>query len=208
MDYFEGLFLGKLWSDTDFENRRHVALFILYGLFVDGLVLLTYWTGKKLPIVGTWGTLQMVILIILFLACPFICFRYYRMPLWGKILVLIEKFIKHLLIISFSISVFIPYLSVEVGDLQEFFVDYLNKTLEVYTEKYYETAGTFATILGVVSGGMHVVLVFAFWAVAAVVVPGLLYLVYRMIQYGYDWVIAKLVIRKFFIKRKPTKPTK
>lgn len=202
MDYFEGLFLGKLWSDTDFENRRHVSLFILYGLLVDALVLFTYWTGKKLPVIGTWGTLQMVLFILLFLACPFICFRYYRMPLWGKILVLLEKFFKHILILAFSISLFLPYLKVQVGDLQEFLIQYLNETLEVYTEKFYDTAGTFATILGVVSGGMHIVIVFAFWAIVAVVAPGLLYLAYRFIQYGFDWVVAKLVIRKFFVKRK------
>lgn len=202
MDYFEGLFLGKLWSDTDFENRRHVTLYILYGLFVDALVLLTYWTGKSLPVVGSWGTMQIVIFAILFLACPFICFRYYRMPIWAKIIVLLEKLYKHILIIAFSISIFLPYLSVQVGDLQEFLITYLNETLEVYTEKYFESAGTFATILGVVSGGIHIVVVFAFWAILAVVLPGLLYLVYRLIQYAYDWVIAKLVIRKFFIKRK------
>lgn len=201
MDYFEGLFLGKLWSDTDFENRRHLTLFVLYGLFVDALVLFTYWTGKKLPLVGSWGTLQLVFLILLFIVCPFICFRYYRMPLWGKILVLIEKAFKHILIIALSIHLFLPYLSVQAGDLQEFLINYLNKTLETYTEKYYDTAGTFATILGVVSGGMHIVIVFAFWAIVAVVVPGALYLAYRFLQYGYDWVIAKTIIRKFFVRR-------
>lgn len=205
MDYFEGLFLGKLWSDTDFENRRHVTLYILYGLFIDALVLLTYWTGRTLPLVGTWGTLQLVLFILLFLACPFICFKYYQMPLWGKIIVLIEKAFKHILIMAFSLSIFLPYLSVNVGDLQEFLINYLNKTLETYTEKFIDSAGTFATIIGVVTGGMHIVLVFAFWVILSLVLPGAIYLIYRIIQYGYDWVIAKTIIRKFFLKRKPNR---
>lgn len=202
MDYLEGLFLGKLWSDTDFENRRHVTLFILYGLFIDAIVLFTYWTGKRIPVLESWGMAELVILIVLAVACPFICFKYYRMPLWGKIIVLIEKIFKHVFIASFTINFLLPYLSVQSNDLMDFFVNYLNETLEVSTEKYIESAGTFATILGVVSGGIKIVAVFVFWAIMAVVVPGVIYLVYRFVQYAYDWFIAKFIIRKFLVKRK------
>ncbi|MCR5616778.1 MAG: hypothetical protein K6F83_00625 [Clostridiales bacterium] len=202
MDYLEGLFLGKLWSDTDFENRRHLTLFLLYGIFVDLLVLFSYWTGKMIPVLSGINALKIAIFVILFLACPFICFRYYRMPLWGKILVLLEKLYKHVLMIGFTVSLLLPRLTVKSGDLQGFMIDYLNKTLEKYTEKFFESAGTFATIMGVIMGGLHVVAVFAFWAFVAVMLPGLLYLVYRLLQYGYDYLIARFIIRKFFVRRK------
>ncbi len=39
LDYLEGLLLGRLWSDTDYENRRHFGLFVIYGLFVDAIIL-------------------------------------------------------------------------------------------------------------------------------------------------------------------------
>ena len=202
MDYIEGLFLGKLWSDTDFENRRHLPLFIMYGLFVDALVIFSYWTGKLIPVLSGISILKIVIFALLFLACPFICFRYYRMPLWGKILVLLEKLYKHVLIVGFTVSLLLPRLTVKSGDLQTFMVDYLNKTLEKYTEKFIESAGTFATIMGVVSGGIHVMVVVFFWAVIAVVIPGALYLVYRLVQYGYDFIIARFIIRKYLVRRK------
>ena len=140
--------------------------------------------------------------IVLFVASPFICFRYYRMPLWGKILVLLEKLYKHVLIVGFTVSLLLPRLTVKSGDLQTFMVDYLNKTLEKYTEKFIESAGTFATIMGVVSGGIHVMVVVFFWAVIAVVIPGALYLVYRLVQYGYDFIIARFIIRKYLVRRK------
>ncbi len=202
MDYLEGLFLGKLWSDTDFENRRHLALFLLYGLFIDAIVFLCYWRNKLIPVLSGISTLKIVIFALLFLACPFICFRYYRMPLWGKILVLLEKLYKHVLIVGFTVSLILPRLSVKSGDLQDYMINYLNSTLEKYTEKFFESAGTFATIMGVVTGGIHVVLVFAFWALVAVLLPGAVYLIYRLLQYGYDFLIARLVIRRFFAKRK------
>ena len=143
-----------------------------------------------------------MIFALLFLACPFICFRYYRMPLWGKILVLLEKLYKHVLIVGFTVSLLLPRLTVKSGDLQTFMVDYLNKTLEKYTEKFIESTGTFATIMGVVSGGIHVMVVVFFWAVIAVVIPGALYLAYRLVQYGYDFIIARFIIRKYLVRRK------
>ena len=87
LDYLEGLLLGKLWSDTDYENRRHFGLFVLYGLFVDAIVLYIYILNKGLFGFGSIGPIHIAVFVLLFLANPFICFRYYRMPLWGKLLI-------------------------------------------------------------------------------------------------------------------------
>ena len=118
MDYLEGLFLGKLWSDTDFENRRHLGLFTLYGFLVALIFSFRYLTGRPLLFLGSFNTLQLVLLILLFLACPFICFRYYRMPLWGKLLVLLENLYMHMLIVGFTVSNLLPRLTVQSGDLR------------------------------------------------------------------------------------------
>ena len=201
MDYAEGLFLGKLWSDTDFENRRHYSLFVLYGFFVEAIVIYTYFFEKTLIQIGNFDVIQAAIFAVLFLACPFICFRYYRMPIWGKLLVISEKVLKTMLVVSFTVSRILPHLTVKSGDLQDFIINYLNSTLEEYTEKS-SSAGSFSTIIGVLTGGIHVVFVILLIVVAAVVIPGLVFLVYRLLQYCYDWVINKLIIKRFFPSRK------
>ena len=89
MDYLEGLLLGRLWSDTDFENRKHFGLFIIYGLLVDAIIFYIYIVGKGLLGFGIIGPLHIAVFTLLFLANPFICFRYYRMPWWGKIFILL-----------------------------------------------------------------------------------------------------------------------
>ena len=63
MDYLEGLCLGRLWSDTDFENRRHLSLFLLYGVFVDLLVVYNYLTGGMNGLI-TGAFLQKVIIFV------------------------------------------------------------------------------------------------------------------------------------------------
>lgn len=198
MDYFEGLFLGKLWSDTDFENRRHAGLFVLYGFFVSLVFSYRYLTGKSFYFIGSFNTIQLVFLILLFLACPFICFRYYRMPLWGKLLVLLEKIGKAVLIINLTVSLAIPKVRVQADGLQDFLINYLNGTLEKYTEKFAAEAGSFATVMGVLMGGIHTVLVFVLILALALIIPGVIFLLVRLVQYGYDWLIDKLILKKFF----------
>ena len=201
MDFLEGLFLGKVWSDTDFENRRHFGLLILYALIVDNIVLFSYVTGKYFGMLKVTDTWMIVIYALLFLACPFICFRYYRFPWWGKIPVLLEKAFKFFLVICFTTAFVFSKITVQSSDLQEFLINYLNGTLEKYTEKYYETAGSFATVIGVAAGGVHIVFVFVLNILGAIAFPIIVFLAFRLVQYGYDWLMNKFLIRKVFGKR-------
>lgn len=202
LDYLEGLLLGRLWSDTDFENRKHFGLFVIYGLLVDAIVLYLYISGKGLLNFGIVGPIHIAVFTLLFLANPFISFRYYRMPWWGKILVLAVKIYKSYLIVSYTVSLLLPRLSVQVDDLQDFLMTYLNGTLEKYTEKFQASAGSFSTVLGVLAGGVHVVGTVLLYALAAIIIPGLIYLTIRIVQYVWDWVVNTLIIKRFFPQRK------
>lgn len=202
LDYLEGLLLGRLWSDTDFENRKHFGLFVIYGLLVDAIVLYLYISGKGLLNFGVIGPIHIAVFTLLFLANPFISFRYYRMPWWGKILVLAVKIYKSYLIVSYTVSLLLPRLSVQVDDLQDFLMTYLNGTLEKYTEKFQASAGSFSTVLGVLAGGVHVVGTVLLYALAAIIIPGLIYLAIRLVQYVWDWVVNTLIIKRFFPQRK------
>ena len=202
LDYLEGLLLGGLWSDTDYENRRHFGLFVIYGLFVDAIILYLYILNQEFLGFGRIGPIHIAIFVLLFLANPFICFRYYRMPLWGKCLILLVKIFKSYLIVSYTVSLLLPKLSVKVGDLQDFLIAYLNSTLETYTEKFQASAGSFSTVLGVLAGGVHVVGVVLLYALAAIVIPSLIYLAVKLVQYVWDWVVNTLIIKRFFPTRK------
>ena len=202
LDYLEGLLLGRLWSDTDFENRKHFGLFVIYGLLVDAIVLYIYISGKGLLNFGVIGPIHIAVFTLLFLANPFISFRYYRMPWWGKILVLAVKIFKSYLIVSYTVSLFLPRLSVQIDDLQDFLMTYLNGTLEKYTEKFQASAGSFSTVLGVLSGGVHVVGTVLLYMLSAMIIPGLIYLAIRLVQYVWDWVVNTLIIKRFFPQRK------
>lgn len=197
MDYLEGLLLGRLWSDTDFENRRHVSLFLLYGIFVDLLVVYNYLTGGFSNLITGSFLPKVIVFVVLFFMCPALCFSYYRMPLWGKIPVLCAQLTKYGALTLLITAWARPKLSVSFGDLKDFLIDYLNKTLERFTAKYTDTAGTFATVLGVISGGVYVVVIVVLIILSAVLIPGIVFCVARFLQYWYDKVVSLLVLADY-----------
>ncbi len=190
--------LGRLWSDTDYENRKHFWLFIIYGLLCNCIVLYTYLFSMRLLGFGDVSMPLFAAFIVLFVASPFINFRYYRMPLWGKLLVLAEKIFKSYLVLSYTVSLMLPRLTVNVSDLQPFVIDYLNKTLETYTTKYAASSGSFATVTGVLAGGLHVILMILLNLAIVMVVPGLIYIAFRVAQFIWDWLINTLILKRFF----------
>ncbi len=194
MDYLEGLFLGVQWSDTDFGNRRHIGSLILYGIFINAIILLNYVTGQFSALITGSFTTKLVFFMILFVACPFICFRYYRFPIWAKIPILLVQALKQALLMLIMISWVRPKLTLAPGELKDTLIDYLNSTLEAHTLRYAEAAGTFATVLGVISGGVYIVFIFLAAVVLALVIPGLIFFIVRMLQLGYDKIIAKFIL--------------
>ncbi len=198
MDYVEGLFLGRHWSDTDFENRRHIELFILYGILTTLFLITYYWNGTALIGVGDFGTVSLILLIILSLVNPLLCFRYYSFPVWTKLGIIAIKVFKAYLVMSLTVSLILPRITVQNGGLKDFLVDYLNSTLETYTEKYAAGGGSFSTVMGVLTGGIHVVLVGVAVLAALIVIPGLVVIIYKLVQRLYDYIIDRLILRRFF----------
>lgn len=190
----EGLFLGSLWSDTDFENRRHFTLYMLYGMFVCGLVMLSYFTGSFSDWLGGDRVLKIVLLLILFLASPFICFRYYRYPIWAKIPILAVQASKIAVLTLLFTTWVMPYLRISSDEVQTNLVGFLNKTLESSTQRFAESAGTFSTVIGVITGGIYVVFLFAAILILAILIPGAIFLLFRWIQYGYDKLISMFIL--------------
>ena len=177
-------------------------MFILYGLFVDAIILYIYILERDLLGFGNIGPIHIAVFVLLFLANPLICFRYYRMPWWGKIMIILVKIFKSYLVISYTVSLLLPKLSVRVDGLQDYLIGYLNVTLEKYTEKFAATAGSFSTVVGVLAGGVHVVVVVLLFTLAFIVIPSLVFLAVKLVQLAWDWIVNMLIIKRFFPQRK------
>ena len=194
MDYLEGLFLGPLWSDTDYENRRHTGLFLLYGLSVVGVIAYSYLTGGFAGLLAGHQILKIILLMLLFLASPFMCFRYYRMPIWVKLPVLLAEAAKYFVLTVLMTTWVMPYTYVSLETLQANMIGFLNKTLETSTERFAASAGTFSTVLGVITGGIYLLFLASAMLILALLIPGTIFLLVRMLQYGYDKLVHVFVL--------------
>lgn len=194
MDYLEGLFLGTLWSDTDYENRRHFGLFFIYGLAVVGLIIISFLTGKFNWLLSDLQIPKLIMLLALFLASPFLHFRYYRFPIWAKIPVLLVGAFKYTCATFLMTTFIMPYTQITFPEMQENMVSFLNKTLETSTERFAEAAGTFSTVLGVITGGVYIMFLFLFSLALAILIPGTLMILMRLLQHGYDKLVATFVL--------------
>jgi hypothetical protein len=163
-------------------------------MIVCGFVALSYFTGRFADILGGQRVMKLAVFFALFLASPFLHFRYYRFPLWGKLPVLLLDALKYFAVTVILTSWVMPFLSFSALDMQTRVVDFLNKTLEASTKMFVASAGTFSTVLGVITGGIYVVFLFAAVLVLAVLIPGTVFLIVRLVQYGYDYLISKFIM--------------
>lgn len=87
-----------------------------------------------------------------------------------------------------------PFTRFTLPELQENGVSFLNKTLESATERFADAAGTFSTVLGVISGGVYIVFLVLLVLFLALIIPGTILLLLRFLQYGYDKLVATFIL--------------
>ena len=197
MDYFEGLLLGPQWSDTDYANRKHFFSFFSFGLLVCAVVVLYIFFPDQMSflLMGDWN-IKAGLLIFLFVASPFLSFRYYRFPIFLKIPILIIQACKLILLVAVAMGYFLPMIHFSFADAQVFLIDFVNKTLENSVRRFSDDSGSFSTILGVIAGGLYFLFLFLVLFSASVLIPGLGMFFFRLIQLGYEKIVARFVLKK------------
>ena len=196
MDYLEGALLGKLWSDTDFENRPHRGAAVLLSLAVwvafTGFVLVSnlgYDISGQLRQPRFWITLT----VILILASSPLSFYYYKFPAIGRILILLMQMVKFAGACMYPISLFVPRIVVNTETLIGDVMAWLDNTVGSYIERSTETNELFGLVwsgLMTVLGGVLIFLLF----VAAIVLLPILYLqLIRLLQWVVDQIFLAVV---------------
>ncbi len=128
MDYLEGALLGKLWSDTDFENRKHrgVALFLcgVFWVYAFYLIFLVNFTDEK-TIMSSF-VLWFPLAALLLVASPFICYYYYNVPLVARWFFLLVQTVKFLSSYFFLYSLILPLVRFDKDKLITSVLTYFN----------------------------------------------------------------------------------
>lgn len=192
MDYLEGFLIGPIWSDTDYETRRHVAIHI----FSSALVAVFYIFLQIFPHYQEIMNIiplphSLVVFVTLVLICPLIACFYYRLPVFVRPVVLFTYAAKFFLAAWVLIQYTLPLYSFESGNVQEYLFEEVNKSIETGINWFDFLGYLFSMILGIIAGGLWVVLRLALVLQLLIAVPLALLLLLKLVQYGLDLLVSK-----------------
>lgn len=195
MDFLEGFLLGPVWSDTEYETRRHIGLFWLIGWLNFAVFLLIAIFPDKTPNLFKLPLFVPIMLFfILALLSPLACRYYFKLNIFLKLGILIASAAKF----CFGFVALIEYanskVSIDMATAPQMLMDYINKSI-AETSEYFSSLGEGAVsmIIGLIAGGLLIVLTFAGIVLLASVIPALLLVLMKLIQRGIDLLVRNKV---------------
>lgn len=159
MDFLEGALLGPLWSDTDYQTRKHTGFNLLISLAFWLYLLYAFYriNSSGTPFLLADNLLNWTFIgSLLFLLSPLLCLIYYRSPLIARFAILFVQFAKYLTLYLAFFKWLAPSLEIDFGTTLTSMTVFLNDTvgtaIEYYTERY-QTSGLFAstTVLAIIA---------------------------------------------------------
>lgn len=196
MDFLEGFLLGPIWSDTEYETRRHTGFYWFVGWLTLGCYLwLQIKPGTASGLLGLPVSTPIIVFLIFLLGLPFACRYYYRMNFAVKGLIIAAEMIKlGAAFLAFFQNV-MPRYTLNTVTLPEDLLEYVNQTIAKWTGSFESLGQGLGMLVGIVTGGLQVVLTMIIILLAATIVPALFLLVIQLIQHGLDLVVHRFVFQ-------------
>ena len=148
MDYLEGALLGRIWSDTDYENRRHTGAWLWFSFafwLVSAVLVWRINRQGQLPWArpaSFWAILTLVLIVV----GPFLSAIYYRLPVLGRLPILGLHMLKYLAALFVPWTLFVPLLRVPKDDLFGETLQFLDETAGTFIERNTELNEVFGLI--------------------------------------------------------------
>ena len=198
MDFLEGFLLGPLWSDTEYENRKHTGFFWFIGLATCALMVYLFLYPEKLPILLDMNLNGLIALFaLLTLLSPLISHIYYRMVLPVRMAILAVQATKLFAGMLVLIRLALPRIGIDTDTIAQDALDLINKIIGGSTEYFTKMAQGTGMLVGIVVGGLGVVLALAAVVVLTLVLPIVWLAFLRVIQRGIDLLAIHTIIQDY-----------
>lgn len=206
MDYLEGVLLGPVWSDTDYENRSHKGAALLSSVafwlaFI--YLLLQFFSDSLSPLLQT-PSIWFGIFIGGLLITPILSYFYYNLPLVLRLVVLALQAMKYVAAVLLVYSLIVPAISLNFETLLPDLLEWMDSTVGTFVERnteVYELFGLLVSGIVIVLLGAIAVIMF----LLAVVFAPIIYLqAVKYIQRLFDMLFLSLMreIRHLIARRR------
>ncbi|MDI9468857.1 MAG: hypothetical protein QM296_01480 [Bacillota bacterium] len=156
MDYLEGALLGRIWSDTDYENRRHAGVWLWSSFFfwlATAAFVLRMNREGTMPWPGDssfWSALTIFLILVL----PLLSRLYYRLPLLARFPVLLLHALKYGTALLALWSRFLPSTRLDTENLLPAVIQFLDDTAGSFIERNTEMN----QVIGLIASSLLLVL--------------------------------------------------
>jgi hypothetical protein len=197
MDFLEGFLMGPLWSDTEYETRRHVGFHIFLGFLLSSAFVwfviypaqADHWLFVPVPIV-------IVLAVFLILATPFLCRIYYRFNFLIKFVILALLISKLILIYMAVFKLLLPTITLNLVTLPADLMLYVNDTIAEATGFFDQLGKATGMLLGIITGGILLVIRVALLLAGLIIIPILILIAITIVQRLVDLLVQKIILRE------------
>lgn len=198
MDFLEGFCLGPIWTDTDYNERRHSLCYLILGflmILLVALCLVRPSLSSTLLLDYRWTNLT--IALLLFIALPFAAAYYHRIPRPWRYLILLGYIVQYWCFVAFMVQTLVLQLTPRQADLSSFFLDQINNMINNGVNFFAFLGGLTGNLSGIMGSALLLSFLFILFLFALLLVPVLYLILVKNLQRLWD----RLVIRQFFAKR-------
>lgn len=196
MDFLEGFLLGPLWSDTEFETRRHRGFYWSIGLFTSIVLVYLVLYPEKSPFLLDVSVSGLIALFFfLAILSPLLSHVYYRMILPVRLVILALQAVKYAAGMLVLLRQILPRISFNSATVSQDALDFVNNIIGKTTDYFTGMAQGTGMIVGILLGGLGVVFFIVAVIVVALIIPIAWLYVMRFIQGVIDQLAIHTVIR-------------
>ena len=195
MDYLEGFLIGPIWSDTEYQTRRHVMVHILIAFVIAAVYVLLLFLPRFRPVVLALPlAFTAIAFVVLVFLTPFISAFYYRIPAYVRPLLLILYMLKYVFAFLTLLHLVMPLYTPDIGALTDMILERINMRIEMMTEWFSFLGPLLSMIAGIIIGGLWLVGEGALVVIALITIPLLLFGLIK----GFRQLMDLLIVNVFF----------
>ncbi|HHT25283.1 MAG TPA: hypothetical protein GXZ76_07230 [Clostridiaceae bacterium] len=183
MDFWEGFFLGKYWTDSNFEDKPRKSFFLTIGFVIFLFCAVNFMYPKpveKFFLMPFW--LHLLLGFILLVSLPFAAAHYHKLNFFVKLLVLLGYLLQYIFLIFGFVQIISGQVGLDTESVPAFFLNMFDRVMSLSGELFTFLGGlgsTIASVLGgIIIGGSIIVLILF----VAIFIPLIYIILFRALQ--------------------------
>ncbi len=183
MDFLEGFFLGKVWTDSDVRAKTIRSVYLLLSLFLLlGFGLALAGKGFIFKVSNLPSALLFAMTILLTLALPIVSAFYHRCHLAIKILILVLFSVQYIFAIACFSHVILPHITFDIAFMLQTAIQFAEGVIEKSSHIFITQESLLSTLVGVAIGCITIAFLGMLLLVFLIALPILLLLAIKWIH--------------------------